>query len=75
MIGPQMSLRDYLLRAIAERSFSGWRSVRATRREVLLATVFLALLGYALWIFYWSGIENHCLWNHFGARCENGGSH
>jgi len=70
-----MSLRDYLLRSIAERSLRGWRDVRATRREVLAVTVFLALLGYALWIAYWSGIENHCLTNHFGARCLNGGGH
>ena len=70
-----MSLRDYLMEAIAQRSFRGWRDVRATQREVLAVAVFLALLGYALWIAYWSGIENHCLWNHFGATCENGGSH
>jgi hypothetical protein len=70
-----MSLRDYLLQSIAQRSFRGWRDLRATRREVLAVAVLLALLGYMLWILYWSGIENHCLWNHFGARCENGGSH
>jgi hypothetical protein len=70
-----MSLRDYLLRSIGQRSFRGWRDVRATWRDVLAVAVFLALLGYLIWVVYWSGIENHCLTNHFGATCENGGSH
>jgi len=48
--------------------------VRATWREVLIVPLFLALLGYGLWILYWSGIENHCLWNHYGAKCKTGGT-
>jgi hypothetical protein len=70
-----MSLRNYLLRSIVQRSFRGWREVHTTWREVLAVTVFFALLGYLLWIAYWSGIENQCLWNHLGSMCENGGSH
>jgi hypothetical protein len=68
-----LSLRDYLFDSFAQRSFKGWREVRPTWREAVALTISLALLGYALWIAYWSGIENHCLWNHYGSKCQTGG--
>jgi len=73
--GENISLRDYLLESFTQRSFGEWREMRATRREVAAAVLVLALLGYALWILYWSGIENHCLWDHYGSRCQGGGGH
>jgi hypothetical protein len=72
---PDLSLREYLLDSFAQRSFKGWRDVHPTWREVVAVTIFLVFLGYALWIAYWSGIENHCLWDHYGSRCQSGGSH
>ena len=68
-----MDLRNFLLNAAASRSFGDWREVRPTWREIVWVVVFLVLVGFVAYIAFWSGIENHCLWDKFGAKCQSGG--
>jgi hypothetical protein len=68
-----VSIRDFFVQLLTDRSLRGWRDVRATWRELLIVLVIVALVGYVLALLVWSGIGNHCLWDHSGSRCENGG--
>jgi hypothetical protein len=68
-----VSLRDYLLQLLLERTFRGWRTIRPSWREVVMAVVVVCAIILVAYLIYWSGIENHCLWDKLGARCQNGG--
>jgi hypothetical protein len=66
------SLREFVLAAIARRSVRGWRRVRPSRRELLLAAGFVVLTALFLWLVIDVAVTSHCLWDRFGERCDGG---
>ena len=67
------SLAYFLYRAVfVRRSLCGWRELRPTRREIVLAVLFLIAFAVFIWIAVETALSTHCLTNPRGPKCEGG---
>jgi hypothetical protein len=68
-------LRDFLLQVVFRRSLRGWRTIRASRWEVVVVVLWTAVVVYVVVAMVSTAVDTECLWNHDGPKCNGGWFH
>lgn len=67
-----MRLSEFVFQVLFRRSLRDWRTVRATRWEIVVAVLWTTVVLYAFVVGVTTAVDTQCLWNRSGPKCEGG---